>query len=139
MIYCLEGNGCRPSHYGDGWSMGGVCYTLNTIERHCVVYAIENHPNDSRVKLDDRGIVQTLNQRMGTGGGNVPMVIQEIISIDRAAFNQGENAKYDFSISGGGYTQTLVARGPNAICYRTDQTESERCAQRTTSGCNKNK
>ena len=102
MIYCLEGNGCRPSHYGDGWSMGGVCYTLNTIERHCVVYAIENHPNDSRVKLDDRGIVQTLNQRMGTGGGNVPMVIQEIISIDRAAFNQGENAKYDFSISGGG-------------------------------------
>ena len=78
MIYCLEGNGCRPSHYGDGWSMGGVCYTLNTIERHCVVYAIENHPNDSRVKLDNRGIVQTLNQWMGTGGGNVPMVMVEL-------------------------------------------------------------
>jgi DNA (cytosine-5)-methyltransferase 1 len=37
--------------------------------------AIENHPNDSRVKVDDSGTVQTLTQRMGTGGGNVPMVM----------------------------------------------------------------
>ena len=30
--------------------------------------AIENHPNDSRVKLRDNNIVQTLSGRMGTGG-----------------------------------------------------------------------
>ena len=40
-----------------------------------VCYAIENHPCDSRVTLTDDGIVQTLNARMGTGGGNVPMVL----------------------------------------------------------------
>ena len=36
---------------------------------------IENHPADSRCKVNDEGIVQTLNGRMGTGGGNVPMLL----------------------------------------------------------------
>lgn len=38
-------------------------------------------------------------------------------SIDRAAFNQGEHAKYDPSISANGISQTLVSRGPGAVCY----------------------
>lgn len=25
-IVCLEGNGCRPSHKGDGWNVGGDVY-----------------------------------------------------------------------------------------------------------------
>lgn len=41
-----------------------------------------------------------------------------VIAIDRAAFNQGENAKYDFSVDGGGTAQTIVARGPGAVCYK---------------------
>lgn len=40
------------------------------------IVAIENHPADSRVKISDDGIVQTLSSRMGTGGGNVPMVME---------------------------------------------------------------
>lgn len=36
--------------------------------------ALENHPADSRVKIAEDGIVQTLNARMGTGG-NVPLVM----------------------------------------------------------------
>ena len=40
------------------------------------VYSIENHPSDSRVNIDERGAVQALTGRMGTGGGNVPMVIE---------------------------------------------------------------
>lgn len=39
------------------------------------VYAIENHPNDSRVTIDPDGIVQTLSSRMGTGGNNTPFVL----------------------------------------------------------------
>jgi hypothetical protein len=39
------------------------------------VYSIENHPADSRVSIDESGKVQTLTGRMGTGGGNVPMVM----------------------------------------------------------------
>lgn len=36
---------------------------------------LENHPNDSRLKIDGSGTSQTLTSRMGTGGGNVSMVM----------------------------------------------------------------
>ena len=39
-------------------------------------YSVENHPNDSRVGINEDGIVQALTSRMGTGGGNVPKVMQ---------------------------------------------------------------
>ena len=39
-----------------------------------LVMVIENHPNDSRVKIREDGVFQTLDARMGMGGGNVPMV-----------------------------------------------------------------
>ena len=37
---------------------------------------LENHPQDCRVRIREDGICQTLNQKMGTGGGNVPMVLE---------------------------------------------------------------
>ena len=155
------------------------------------VYSVENHPADSRVDIDDSGKVQTLTTRMGTGGGNVPMVMEcyskrkraqsatdnetweesdtantlnafdvgdvrtteavvyvvdqgggksgvdvregkaptltcthdgaPVIALDRASFNQGENAKFDFEISEGGVNSPLVAKGPSAVCYGIDQ------------------
>ena len=39
-IVCLEGNGSRPSHRGDGWRIGGVMFTINTTEVHGVAYEI---------------------------------------------------------------------------------------------------
>lgn len=39
------------------------------------VYSVENYPMDSRVKIDPNGTVQTLTSRMGTGGGNVPLIL----------------------------------------------------------------
>lgn len=36
---------------------------------------LENHPQDSRVKISEDGVVQTLSGKMGTGG-NVPLVLQ---------------------------------------------------------------
>lgn len=86
------------------------------------VYSVENHPADSRVNLDESGKVQTLTSRMGTGGGNVPMVIEKVIALDRASFNQGENAKYDFEISDSGVNSTIVAKGPGAVCYKENET-----------------
>lgn len=37
---------------------------------------LENHAQDSRVDICKDGIVPTLTNRMGTGGGNVPMVME---------------------------------------------------------------
>lgn len=81
--YCIQGNcidradtaGCN----GKGWAEG-VSYTLNTVDRPAVapfVIPVENHPQDSRVKLSADGTVQTLSGQMGTGGGNVPLILQE--------------------------------------------------------------
>ena len=42
--------------------------------------AIENHPNDSRVNIREDGTCQTLSSRMGTGGGNVPMCMENSIN-----------------------------------------------------------
>ena len=39
-------------------------------------YSVENHPNDSRVGINEDGKVQALTSRMGTGGGNVPLVME---------------------------------------------------------------
>mgnify|MGYP004650222525 CR=1 FL=1 len=40
------------------------------------VVAIENHPNNSRIKLSEDNVIQTLSARMGTGGGNTPMILE---------------------------------------------------------------
>lgn len=41
-----------------------------------------------------------------------------LYAIDRATFNQGENAKYDFQIDSSGINSTVVAKGPGAVAYR---------------------
>ena len=46
------------------------------------IFAIENHPNDSRVKIDKSGKVQSLTGRMGTGGGNVPMIMEATVVLE---------------------------------------------------------
>ena len=38
--------------------------------------ALENHPSDSCIKIEEDGKVQTLSSRMGTGGNNVPLVMK---------------------------------------------------------------
>lgn len=171
----LEGNGSRPSHRGDGYAESDTMYTLNSTEHHAV--CIENHPADSRVQIKEDGIVQTLSGRMGTGGGNVPMVMESsawdgsqvsptltannaggnqrmpdkdnfnavvqsletfhcvsedekvqtlkardykdphcvCYGLDRASFNQGANAQYDFRVEEE-KIGTQVAKGPGAVC-----------------------
>jgi DNA (cytosine-5)-methyltransferase 1 len=111
---------------------------------------VENHPADSRVNIDDSGKVQTLTSRMGTGGGNVPMVMEAVeidcynqavtgdkamtlrnkaadsdhipcVAIDRAYFNQGQNALYEPQLLADGPFATKVETVPSAVCYAVDQ------------------
>ena len=78
-VICLQGNGIDRADTagcnGAGWREG-QSYTLNTIDRPAVVYAL-----------------------------------------DRASFNQGQNARYDFEISDSGINSTIVAKGPSAVSY----------------------
>jgi DNA (cytosine-5)-methyltransferase 1 len=58
--------------YGMGGNNTPIVLHTNDNSYKCRI--IENHPNDSRVKYREDGTVQTLTGRMGTGGGNVPMI-----------------------------------------------------------------
>lgn len=62
--------------YLQGSAAGGIAYEeeksptiVSGSADASVVYALENHPNDSRVKISEDNVVQTLSGRMGTGGG----------------------------------------------------------------------
>ena len=66
-------------------SLGG-----DSLPKVCCAYSVENHPNDSRYRIDDSGIVQTLMGRMGTGGGNEPIVMLEQKTFDARWNGDGE-------------------------------------------------
>lgn len=61
MIGRADENGPNGAGLADG-----ACFCLTATDRYAVV--IENHPQDSRVKISPDGIVQTLASQMGTGG-----------------------------------------------------------------------
>jgi DNA (cytosine-5)-methyltransferase 1 len=54
--------------------------------------ALENHPADSRVKISEDGKVQTLTSRCGTGGGNVPMVMDAVENSVESPVKEVENS-----------------------------------------------
>ena len=64
------------AEYGKASQVNG---TLRAGAQGAIAYAVENHPADSRVGIDESGKVQTLTSRMGTGGGNVPMVMEPVV------------------------------------------------------------
>ncbi len=76
--------------------------------------AYENHAQDSRVR-EIGDTCTTVTSNYGMGGGNVPLLGQPPTIIDRAAFNQGQNAQYDIKIEEGQTMPSLVARGPHGV------------------------
>ena len=63
-----------------------VAPTLRAGVTPACMYAVENHPHDSRVTLDESGRCQTLTSRMGTGGGNVPLVMEPFCKGSRGRY-----------------------------------------------------
>lgn len=60
---------------------GGVAFALRArdYKEQQGVMILENHPADSRVKISKDNVVQTLSSRMGTGGGNTPMMMENMV------------------------------------------------------------
>lgn len=150
--FCIQGNcidradtaGCN----GKGWTEG-VSYTLNTIDRPAVYsevgvsktldatrpdpaknqggiaivqLAVENHPQDSRVKINEDGVVQTLSGQMGTGGGECSSDIRKQVA-DVYAATCGS-----FMSIGCDVCPTLMARDykqSHIVCYKDGGTEND--------------
>jgi len=77
--------------------------------------ALENHPADSRVEIDESGKVQTLTSRMGTGGGNVPLVMKAY-GISSHDSNAMKSPNPHSGIYEADTARTLDANGGNPGC-----------------------
>lgn len=76
VAYSVAGvDGYNATLTGDKSATLGVNCGVST-GRNGVAYAIDNHPQDSRVKLSEDNVVQTLSGKMGTGGGNTPIILE---------------------------------------------------------------
>lgn len=73
----MEAAGFCTEHSAKARGIGYEEETAPTLRAGVVpaAVALENHPADSRVKVSEDDKVQTLTGRMGTGGGNVPLVM----------------------------------------------------------------
>lgn len=73
----LEAAGFCTEHSANARSIGYEEERSPTLRAGVVpaTIALENHPTDSRVKISKDGMVQTLTSRCGTGGGNVPLIM----------------------------------------------------------------
>ena len=108
-VVSIEGNGARPSHQGSGYSEEDVSFTLNSTEKHGVcapttIFGKETTPT----------LVAAISQKTG----NTQDGLTVCYGLDRASFNQGQNAKFNFSID----TEKIgaqVAKGPGAVSVPT--------------------
>ena len=94
----LESAGFCTEHSSKSRSIGYEEETSPTLRAGVVpaAVALENHPADSRVTISDDDKVQTLTSRMGTGGGNVPLVMNwdgEQTAPTLTAHNAGGNQR----------------------------------------------
>lgn len=93
----------------------GVCHTLTNggAARAMLVdkekaLPVENHASDSRVKISEDGICQTLTSTMGTGGGNVPLVLEEKIDVASEKEVNGFSACAGVKAGGISYSRELA-------------------------------
>ena len=141
----IEGNGSRPSHSGDGYKESETMYTLNSTEQHAVCIGNGQMCNitmkpvaNTLDTMHDQQAVLTINggkvtppldanYYRGCGVRNGEEREAVCYAIDRASFNQGKNAQYDFSVQED-LAQTIVAKGPGGVLTK----QSEHYAQATT-------
>ncbi|MCM1225389.1 MAG: DNA cytosine methyltransferase, partial [Lachnospiraceae bacterium] len=87
--------------------------------------ALENHPADSRVNVSGDNMVQTLTSRMGTGGGNVPLVMDAPAMFE----NHSQDTRYtgpletaptvNATYGMGGNNQPFVVETPKTLKIRS--------------------
>ena len=120
VTVCLEGNGSRPSHKGDGYIESDTMYTLNTIERHGVAYSMETYQKVTGPLMANSHPGSYTGQDAFSDMLVAGPVLKDPIVIDRAFFNQGQNAQFEPQCYEDGTVPTLISRGPCAVAHGVD-------------------
>lgn len=104
--------GQKQDGKGNGLGVGPAGEPMNTLtaaDRHAVCYAMQTF--GKHVQSDKGGALKARDYKDATD-----LVVEEKpIVLDRAFFNQGQNAKYDPQFYTDGICPTLVAKGPAAV------------------------
>ena len=111
-VHDRDGKTCIALEPGASQRLGGYVYEdkAGTLRANmgdnqiAVAYSIENHPSDGRMNIDERS--------KSADTDHIPCVV-----MDRSAFNQGENAKYNIGIDENGVAFSHIAKGPGAVAY----------------------
>ena len=100
--------------------------TLNTAQggqrQPCVAYTLKIRSGvsvDSYGKAAGKGALIQEDKSATLGVSQDQYPFQPIIALDRASFNQGKNAQFDFEVTDKGINSPIVAKGPSAVCYTT--------------------
>lgn len=124
---------------------------------------VENHPADSRVRITDDGKSQTLDARMGMGGGNTPLVMEaegadetvimkrhfsditcdvdKCPTLESAMGMGGNNIPMVTESAGFSYEESALVGSPKTLKIRSGKDGGGKCAlvqenQSATLGCN---
>ena len=117
----LESAGFCTEHSSKSRSIGYEEETSPTLRAGVVpaAVALENHPADSRISISEDNKVQTLTSRMGTGGGNVPLVMGNHVcayGISAKDSNAMKSANPHSGIYEAETSRTLDGNGGNPGC-----------------------
>ena len=103
VCIALDGDKLKPREDqrkgGNGFGVNeeGAGYTLTGVDRHGVAYkseCYENHAQDSRVKPIE--VSDTRNQKDGTGGNNLPLVVHTpFVKTSHAHGKDGKGEKWE--------------------------------------------
>lgn len=129
----MEAAGFCTEHSAKARGIGYEEETAPTLRAGVVpaAVALENHPADSRVKISEDDKVQTLTGRMGTGGGNVPLVMAESEEYPEAEMyeNHSQDTRYkgpldtaptvNATYGMGGNNQPFVVEKPKTMKIRS--------------------
>ena len=120
VVYDARGNGdgtVAPTMTGDHQNRvtdyTGVVVTYSKSKR-----AQSKEDNETWVESDKTNTLNAFDV------GDV-RTTECVVALDRASFNQGKNAKYDFEISDEGISSPLVAKGPSAVCYGVEASDGD--------------
>ena len=117
----LESAGFCTEHSAKSRSIGYEEEISPTLRAGVVpaAVALENHPADSRISISEDNKVQTLTSRMGTGGGNVPLVMGNHVcayGISAKDSNAMKSANPHSGIYEAETSRTLDGNGGNPGC-----------------------
>ena len=92
----------------EGHSSTGTCPKVMTAYTLKTRGGCEGGGKGALIQTDKSATLSTLQDQT---------LFQPVYALDRASFNQGKNAQFDFEVSDKGINSPLVAKGPSAVCY----------------------